>query len=312
MGTMQIVLHLGAHRTATTTLQRILGDSHVALQQAGLAHWEPKRLRAGLFDGLYGGGPALPLRQDGRAARRIALQLEQTAQAGATLLFVSEENMLGTMRLVTQAQRLYPDAGARVARFAEGFGGHDLTLGLSIRCYDAYWASVLGWHMRRGGPLPLPALCDRLVTQPRRWRHVIADLAQALPEAQVLVWTHESMADLPAELIAILTGCRLVLHGADRWCNPAAPLAVLRAYLDDIGADPGLARGAGGRFMPFDSHQRAAMRAQYAEDLAWLAAGGGGLAEYIDGAGARPPRPTGQGRGPGDDADTARRLARSG
>ncbi len=309
---MQIVLHLGAHRTATTSLQGMLGDSHVALQEVGLAYWGPKRLRAGLFDGLYGGGPTLPPRQHGRAARRVALQLEAAAQFGAAFVFVSEENMLGTMRLITRAQRLYPDAGARVARFAEGFGGHELTLGLSIRCYDAFWASVLGWRMRRGGPLPLPALCDRLVTQPRRWRHVIADLAQTLPEARVTVWTHEAMAGLPAELIARLTGCRLTLRGADRWCNPAAPLAEFRAYLDDIGADPALARGAGGRFMPFDPHQRAAMRAQYAQDLAWLAEGAGGLADYIDAAGAHPLRPKGQGRGSSDDADTAWRLAHSG
>lgn len=306
---MQIVLHLGAHRTATTSLQRMLGQSHVGLQDAGLAYWGPKRLRAGLFDGLYGAGPALPPRRTGRAAGRIALQLDMAAQAGVRVLVVSEENMLGTMRDIAQTQRLYPDAGARVARFAAGFAGQEVTLGLSIRCYDAFWASVLGWRLRRGGPLPLPGLCDRLVTQPRRWRHVIADLAQAVPEAKIAVWTHEAMAGMPADLLARLTGCAVALRGADHWCNRGASLTDLRAYLDDIGADPALARGGAGRFMPFDPHQRAAMRAQYAEDLAWLATGAGGLATHIDEAGARTLRPTGLGRGPTDDRDHDRRMA---
>lgn len=306
---MRIVLHLGAHRTATTTLQRALGDSHVALQGAGLAYWGPKRLRAGLFDGLYEGGPALPPRKPGRAQGRIALQAAQVAQAGASILLVSEENMLGTMRQIAQAQRLYPGAGERVSRFAAGFAGYEVTLGLSIRCYDAFWTSVLGWRMRRGGPLPLPALCDRLVTQPRRWRHVIADLAQAVPQARIVVWTHEAMAGRPGDLVAAVTGARVALKGAGLWCNPTAPLPDLRAYLDDIGADPSLARGVVGRFMPFDAEQRAAMRAQYADDLTWLADGAGGLARHIDEAGAMTPRPTGQGRGPTDDTEHAWRLA---
>lgn len=310
---MRIVLHLGAHRTATTSLQRKLGDNADALQRAGIAYWGPRRLRAGLFDGLYGTpcskAPTLPPRRAGRAAGRVALQVEMAAQAGATTLIVSEENMAGTMRLITQTQRLYPDAGARVARFAEAFAGHELSLGLSIRCHDAFWASVLGWRLMRGGPLPLPSLCDRLVTQPRRWRHVIADLAQAVPQARIVVWTHEAMAGRPGDLLAQLTGKPVPLKGADRWCNPGVRLTDLHAYLADIGADPGLARGSAGRFMPFDLHQRAAMRAQYAEDITWLASGAGGLAEYIDEAGARTPGPTGQGRGPDDDAEHARRMA---
>jgi len=309
---MQIVLHLGAHRTATTSLQRLLGDNPAALRQAGLAYWGPTRLRAGLFDGLYGAETVLPPRRAGRPARRAALQAEMAAQGGTTRLLVSDEDMLGTMRLLTQAQRLYPGAGARVARFAEGFAAHEVTLGLSIRCYDAFWASVLGWRMQRGGPLPLHALCDRLVTQPRRWRHVIADLAQALPQARLLVWTHEAMAGQPAVMASRLTCCELALRGADRWCRPGPSLAALRAYLDDIGADPALARGTAGRFMPFGPHHREAMRAQYAEDLAWLAAGADGLADYIDAAGARTLRPTGHERGPTDDGHTAWRLARSG
>ncbi len=306
---MRIVLHLGAHRTATTTLQHVLGDSQPALQRAGLGYWGPKRLRGGLFEGLYGDGTALPPRKAGRATGRIALNLAQEAQAGAGMLLVSEENMLGTMRQITLAQRLYPGAGARVARFAEAFDGHEVTLGLSIRCYDAFWTSVLGWRLRRGGPLPLPALCDRLVTQPRRWRHVIADLAQAVPQARIAVWTHEALAGRPGDLLTALTGRRVALKGVDRWCNPGATLSELRAYLDDIGADPALVRGTAGRFMPFDLHQRTALRAQYAEDLTWLAQGAGGLASHIDEAGATTLRPTGQGRGPKDDRDHAWRLA---
>jgi hypothetical protein len=119
------------------------------------------------------------------------------------------------------------------------------------------------------------------------------------------------MAGRPDALVARLTGCRMMLSGAQDWRNPTPPLPVLRDYLDDIGADPALARGTAGHFMPFDTDQRRALRGQYAQDLDWLAAGAGGLAEYLDEAGARTLRPTGQGRGRPDDGE-AGRMAHSG
>lgn len=301
---MDILLHLGAHRNATTTLQHMMGQSQTRLTAAGFGYWGPKRLRAGLFTGLYGGDNALLLRKSGRARARVRLQAQQAADHGIALLFVSEENMLGTMRRLLNQTRLYDGAGARVARFAESFGGHRVTLGLSIRCYDAFWTSVIGWRMRHGGMLPDATLCERLITQPRRWRHVITDLAQAMPGLTIYVWTHEAMAGRPHHVIAALSGVRLALHGQDAWCNPTPDAARLIAECRKAGLTgaEGLGQWAG-RFMPFSAYQRAILRAHYQEDLDWLAAGAGGLATYIDSAGTKTRRRTGQGRGRPDDQD---------
>lgn len=301
---MEILLHLGAHRTATTTLQHMLGQSHVGLQGAGLAYWGPKRLRAGLFDGLYNGDDTLLPGKARRAQARIRLQARSIADQGTALLFVSEENMLGNMRRLLGQTRLYDGAGARVARFAQGFDGHGMTLGLSIRCYDAFWTSVIGWRLRHGGALPDTALCERLITQPRRWRHVIADLAQAMPGIAIRVWTHEAMAGRPDYLIAQLTGAKLVMRWQDAWRNPTPHAARMIADCRDAdmkGAE--MLPQRAGRFMPFSTHQRAILRAQYQEDLDWLAAGAGGLATYIDTAGAKTHGRTGQERGRPDDQD---------
>lgn len=298
---MEIFLHVGAHRTATTTLQRMMGQSHAALVSAGISYWGPKRTRGGLFHGMIGQSDAVLPWQVNRAEKRVRLQVAQLADKGRVGLFVSEENMLGSMRGVLDDIRLYPDAGARVARFAAGLRDHNVTLALALRCYDTWWASVLGFRLTRGGPLPHRGLCDRLITQPRRWRHVIADLAQALPDARLVVWTHEAMADRPDALIARLTGLTLDLDGAGARLNSGAAPDDLRTYLDDCGRHPGVIRSASGRFMPFDPHQRAILRAQYAEDLAWLAAGAGGLADYVMDPEHRLPRHAGQGKGPPDD-----------
>lgn len=283
---MDVILHLGAHRTATTHFQHMMGHNGTDLARRGLAYWGPKRTRTGLFHGLYGSSEAVLPWQKDRAKKRIRLRARQHDQDGMRQLVVSEENMLGPLRAVVEGPTLYPGAGAHVARFAEGFGDHPLTLGLGIRCYDAWWASVLAFRLPRGGPLPKPALLERMITQPRRWRHVIADVARAAPQARLLVWTHEARADDPVALLRAVTGRRqLKLRPWDRRiANPAPTPEALSDYLDACNADARLIRNAQGRFMPFDAHQREVLRAQYADDLTWLAAGAEGLATYIDDA----------------------------
>ncbi len=294
---MDIILHVGAHRTATTTFQRMLGHNNPALTAAGMAYWGPKRLRAGLFQGLYRRDDALLPWQTRKRVGRVRLQADIVAQSGAGTLIVSDENMIGTMEGVLQDGQLYAFGGTRAARFADGFAGHTVTVGIGLRSYDAFWASVLAFRLIRGGPLPTPALCDRLIMQPRRWRHVIADLAQAMPFARIAVWTHEAMADRPGELFARLTGRHVALRRAGLCQNAAPGVAALQTYLADCAIDPGIIGDAGGRFMPFDAMQRTILRAQYADDIAWLAGGAGGLADYLDKAGAATHGRTRQQRG---------------
>jgi len=290
---VDIILHVGAHRTASTTLQRMMGASKRATDAAGVAYWGPKRTRSGLFNGL--GGITLP-RQRRRVLARIGFQAAQLAQGGTRALWISEENLLGTMRRNIADLRLYPDAADKLAPLGVVLGDHPLTVAMAVRSYDSYWASVLAFRLTRGGAVPTPDLIDRLITQPRRWRHVVASVAAAVPQARVVVWTHEAMADMPDRLVGHLTGVQMALHGADAWCNTMPSIGKLRETVEDFGGDPTLLRATVGRFMPFDDAQRAVLRAQYADDLAWLRAGAGGMATYIDDL-ATEPDATGQARG---------------
>jgi len=158
--------------------------------------------------------------------------------------------------------------------------------------------------------MPRPGLCRKLVAQPRRWRHVVAELSRALPDARIGVWTHERMSQYPNRLVTRLTGRALNLRGAREHLNPAQSPEVLRNYVADIGLNPDLIRCDADGFMPFTPDQRAELRAHYAEDLAWLSAGAGGLATLLDEPGHKIAGLTGLGRGRPDDADH-RRLARA-
>jgi len=49
---MDVILHIGAHRTATTTFQKYMRSRSAEFAARGVAFWGPLRTRRGLFAGL--------------------------------------------------------------------------------------------------------------------------------------------------------------------------------------------------------------------------------------------------------------------
>ena len=299
---MDVTLHFGAHRTATTTFQRMMGQSGPALRDAGFAYWGPKRTRSSLFDGLL--GPAAGIfpwssRKGDRAAGRVSLATDQLAAQGVQKLLVSEENMIGTLRQTLATGKLYPDAFGRAARLAGAFGGRCTQIGLGIRAYDDWWASAIAFSVAKAGPVPSEELSQSLIDQPRRWRDVITDLGNAFPDARIVVWTHEELAARPEIVARALLGDGVpALSGTRDWHNAAPTPAALRGHLSDLGEASDGVIESDGRFMPFSAPERRLLKARYAEDIAWLSAGAEKNIQFIDGQDIDP---AAAGRGRSDD-----------
>jgi len=87
---MDVILHIGAHRTATTTFQAWMLQNADALAAGGIAYWGPDRTRAGLFSGLVK-RPDLVTPEDGMALSRLrtALAFELDRLAADVLTSVS-------------------------------------------------------------------------------------------------------------------------------------------------------------------------------------------------------------------------------
>jgi len=287
---MDILLHLGAHRTATTGYQAFLWANRAGLAAAGLTPWTPRRTRDGLLDGLIRHPMRVTMEDDRRGQRsvgRLRMELARLERADQSALLISEENLLGTMMNNIEDRGLYSFLLDRMARYAPAFDGRGLHVGLGIRDYADYWTSFLGFAIRWGHPAPDRALLDCLVTQPRRWRHLVREIATVFPAARITVWTHEVMAGRARDVTAALWG-RGLPAGLDDPCDwhnrgPGIDGVIKTLALRGEALPEAAARHSAGRWMPFDEDQRAVLHAQYRRDLAWLTAGAEGLATYIDG-----------------------------
>lgn len=276
---MDVILHLGAHRTASTTFQTYMRGQGDALNGAGIGYWGPYRTRTGLLHGVL--DRSATLAQSQRARGRILLNLNGAVRKGVQSLVISDENMIGAPRRVLARSRLYPEAGERMARVQHGFDGAVSQILLQIRSFENYWASMLAFAVPRGAAVPDTGALDRLVTQTRSWRHVIQDIACAMPTADIIVTPFERFAGRPDRQLALASSVQPPqLSAGSIWENRSPRLAELRAVLRERGEDAAQLPDGQGRWNPFDSAQRDALRETYADDLYWLHAGADGLATY--------------------------------
>ena len=305
---MDVILHIGAHRTATTTFQHYMRGQSSELARAGIGFWGPARTRGGLFHGLFA-KDGVSEQEHRRVAGRIALNLAKSRDKGRRALIISEENLSGSVRDNLRRNALYPGIGPRLARVHDAFGGQVTQVVLTIRSLDLYWASALGFGLTRGRSVPDVNTLDRLVTAPRSWRDVITDVACAMPDARVRVLPFETLGGRPDAVLSEITGQPAAVDPEDRWLNATPRLAALR----DVAGGEGLPEGEG-RWQPFDVAQASALREVYQDDLFWLAAGADGLAEPMayapkPKAGPTPPQ-TNMTRGSSDDSQQ-RRMAQA-
>ena len=278
---MDIILHVGAHRTATTSFQRYLRANADAIRASDTGIWGPLRTRKGLFSGLFP-GPAMQGRSPDRVKGRVALQLASAREAGVARLLVSDENMVGSSRHCVRTGVLFPAAGDRMARYGAAFDGTINRIILNIRSPETWWASAGAYAISRGHGVPDMAQLDRIATGSRSWRDVITDLACAVPDAEIKVATFEEYAGRPDALLAEATGVDTPPDRDHHWLNRAPDLPALRAILVERGQAPDLLPDNTGHWQPFTETQAANLRETYSDDLHWLAAGADGLAQLTE------------------------------
>ena len=275
---MDVILHLGAHRTGSTTFQEYMTRA----QSGDVAYWGPKITRGGLFDGVH--GSPVGMRPAIRAKGRIAVQLARAEGLGAKALVISDENMIGPLRGNLRCAALYPEIGLRMARLAAAFGGRITRVVLQVRALDTYWASVLAFGLSRAIASPTPDLRQRLVHSGRRWQDVLIDLSCALPEVPIVVTAFEHHVQRPDMLAELATGRDMpTLPARGIWTNRMMDAKRLKSCLHDVGMpDVHTLFDEDGRWRPFSSAERQSLRMRTAADLAWLRAGADGLAEFYE------------------------------
>lgn len=277
---LPLALHLGAHKTASTHLQKTLRAAAPAMAARGLLWLGPAELRgSGLRLGLVAAGAP------GAGAAARALRAALASQPAALL---SEENILGTPHAPRpdRAPELYPQADARLERVLAAADRPRVRLFLGLRDPAGFLTSAYGQSLLGGQIAPFADWLGGVAPEALRWSGLVARLRTLPGVAGVVLWRFEEYpavlpallaALLPADLAAQLRPAAGVTHPGLSARAQAQVMAALAAGT----AGPETAQAArrlypkGPQepgFLPFDAAVRAASAAAYAADLARMAA----------------------------------------
>ncbi len=160
----RLILHVGLHKTGTTSLQAALELWRWRLLLSGV---RPVRRRGPAYMAMRRAITPLAHTESRSLARRreardaIAAFLETQRVPGAHTLLLSHEDLIGSP-LLTAHGRAYGDAGARLDLLREATAGYArVELVLTLRAQDALLESLV-LHLTKAGRVDDPAaLLDR-------------------------------------------------------------------------------------------------------------------------------------------------------
>ncbi len=188
-----IAVHIGAHKTASTHLQKTLHTNKALLSEDDIRFFGPNYLRRkgrsleAMFNLSFSNSPA--------PRRKPHDQLAFLAKGHNRLVF-SEENIAGRLT-DTQGRMsfpLYPDAPARIAELVAAFAPIQPQIFLAVRNPAAYMTSVYSQTL-----FGVPNIGPRTFRMLNDWRNVdwaeYVTRLRAIPNVgEIVVWRQEAYA----------------------------------------------------------------------------------------------------------------------
>jgi hypothetical protein len=277
-----ITLHLGAHRTATTRLQKTLDNNAGLLTSEGVAALTPpyagKRKVLTIRDVHQISRRALSSRFLPKCLyfRNRANQALKTLIPQATRrIIISDENMLGPIFNRATGHGIYPNAAEHLQAVRKLLGSSVCEIHLTLRSYEQFIVSAYAMSALYAGTVPpFEKIRDRLLAFERGWVETIETIHFVFKKTPLHIWRFEQL-DLQHQLSELL-GKSLAerLQQNDRCVINSAPTSEAIEYAldnkhsDSFDPDKILSRFASGRpFSPLTKEETERLSQNYLSDL---------------------------------------------
>lgn len=237
---IEIKLHLGAHKTASTHLQKTLQKNSARLDAGGICYIPLARLRT-IF--------TRQLRRAFRSARDsnvkslnkgILLSLKdelhrRESETGMRYrsLILSDENIFGSLKRLHDSGALYGDCEMRLECLAGLFRGCNVKVIYGIRNYADFYPSAYAELVRDGATCDsFSEFMDRLHLENNSWTTICRCISAAFGEANTRVFRHEDYARIIGNIIEEIAGSSTGIEfDRDRMVRKSLPERGTRAVI---------------------------------------------------------------------------------
>ncbi|MFN6952159.1 MAG: hypothetical protein ACK4NE_06160 [Albidovulum sp.] len=277
---MTISLHLGAHRTGTTALQRLLQRHVDRLATAGIGFLGPQTLRRADLTADRRAWTQARAAGQPVACAPLAAECARLTAAGCNHIVISEENLVGTMGVNLARAELYPNAQVRLADLATALPAAPARIFLTVRDFAGYWRSALAHALLAGGATAFDA--ERFSrSRGNAWTPLLRAIRSAFPDSRLLVARHTVHRDFIPALAAEIIGPDTLAGVSRPWTTvnaalPADAIEMLRAMPEGperTRLAEAVRREGRAPIDPFSPAQRAVLEARFAREWAALVSG---------------------------------------
>lgn len=208
---LTIAFHVGAHKTATTHLQKTIKRATDAIADKGVRFYGPEhfRLPGRTIPALFGFQAGLIPDPARRGPREQLAALAKDAHR----LVISEENFIGPLNSPKGLglRHRYRPAGERMARFAASVG-QNVDVFLAVRRPTTFMSSAYCQMLLGGQVRHLGLYLRRNPLTSVDWLGLVQDLRTTKGVGQITVWRYEDYRALFPRIVAAMLGEAAARH----------------------------------------------------------------------------------------------------
>ena len=198
---IKIIIHAGAHKTASTHLQNRVLENENLVVKSGCSYLGPEKIRDQLGTLWRALGRSDTPDEQKRKLAALA--------AGQPRLVISEENIIGGFKdLMNGPNRaiLYPKAVERLARLAQLVAPNLLHIAMAVREPSSYYVSVYNQLLLSGRFQTWERFSKGLDPTAVKWSDILRPIAEIPGVAAVSIWRYEDYHRLLPQILNTLLG----------------------------------------------------------------------------------------------------------
>lgn len=194
-----VILHIGAHKTATTYIQNTLHNNQETLANKGIAYIPLSEMRTGLTANL--------MNLDQKASETLSSILNATSFQDFERLIISDENIIGGFNDIVKYNEVAPYGAKRLARLKQVFKGYNLEVCFSIRKQDEYISSMYCEYLRSAGKyISFKEFIKGFDFLAFRWTDLITKFNNAVGNNALTVFSYDNFCENEKDIFEKLIG----------------------------------------------------------------------------------------------------------
>lgn len=187
-------LHIGAHKTATTFMQKTFAQNQALLAQRGV-HYLPLDLVRKNFTAML---------NNNNEANDITRALIEAGRKQD--LLISDENISGSPADLIKSGAYYPNIGQRVASAISILGNPRPEIFLACREYASFTISMYCEYLRHRDFMLFDNYFQIFRKSGFNWETPVAQILKSAPEATLTVWDFSQFRERQLDIMTAISG----------------------------------------------------------------------------------------------------------